>query len=101
MILQQTILAEQMVKLLRDGRTDLLDGFVSSRTKRRFKAFLVKTPEGKVGFEFEARAPKKGATKSATEVATKGAKKTVKKEPASPRKKAVAKVAVKKATPAT
>ena len=101
MILQQTILAEQMVKLLRDGRTDLLDGFVSSRTKRRFKAFLVKTPEGKVGFEFEARAPKKGATKSATEVATKGAKKTVEKEPASPRKKAVAKVAVKKATPAT
>ncbi|MGA1302145.1 MAG: topoisomerase C-terminal repeat-containing protein, partial [Burkholderiaceae bacterium] len=59
MILQQTVAAEQMEKLLRDGRTDLLYGFVSSRTKRRFKAYLVKTPEGKVGFEFEARAPTK------------------------------------------
>jgi DNA topoisomerase-3 len=52
-----------MEKLLRDGRTDLLDGFVSSRTKRRFKAYLVKTPEGKVGFEFEARAPAKAGAK--------------------------------------
>jgi DNA topoisomerase-3 len=63
MILQQTVAAEQMEKLLRDGRTDLLDGFVSSRTKRRFKAYLVKTPEGKVGFEFEARAPAKAGAK--------------------------------------
>jgi len=63
MILQQTVAAEQMEKLLRDGRTDLLDGFVSSRTKRRFKAYLVKTPEGKVGFEFEARAPAKASAR--------------------------------------
>lgn len=63
MILQQTVAAEQMEKLLRDGRTDLLDGFVSARTKRRFKAYLVKTPEGKVGFEFEARAPAKAGAK--------------------------------------
>lgn len=57
-ILQQTIAPEQMQKLLQTGKTDLLDGFVSSRTKRKFKAYLVKTPEGKVGFEFEAKKPR-------------------------------------------
>jgi DNA topoisomerase-3 len=58
MILQQPVEREQMQKLLATGRTDLLTRFVSKRG-RRFKAFLVKTPEGRVGFEFEARAPRK------------------------------------------
>ena len=53
-ILRQEVPREQMVKLLKEGRTDLLPGFVSSRTGRRFKAFLV-MQEGKVGFEFEPR----------------------------------------------
>lgn len=66
MILQQSIAAEQMQKLLNEGRTDLLDGFVSARTKRRFKACLVKTDEGKVGFEFEAKKPKAPGAKVAT-----------------------------------
>ena len=57
MILQQPVERAQMQKLLATGRTDLLTAFVS-RKGRRFKAFLVKTPEGKVGFEFEARAPR-------------------------------------------
>ncbi|MGA0881202.1 MAG: DNA topoisomerase III [Burkholderiaceae bacterium] len=57
-ILQQTIAPEQMQKLLQVGKTDLLDGFVSAKTKRKFKAYLVKTTEGKVGFEFEAKKPK-------------------------------------------
>ena len=57
MILQQPVEREQMQKLLANGRTDLLTGFVSKKG-RRFKAFLVKTPDGKVGFEFQARAPK-------------------------------------------
>ena len=57
MILQQAIEREQMKKLLASGRTDLLTGFVSKKG-RRFKAFLVKTPDGKIGFEFQARAPK-------------------------------------------
>ena len=35
-ILQQEISREQMEKLLTNGRTDLLDGFVSSRTNRKF-----------------------------------------------------------------
>ncbi len=57
MILQQPIEREQMKKLLETGRTDLLTGFVSKKG-RRFKAFLVKTPDGKIGFEFQARTPK-------------------------------------------
>ncbi len=57
-ILQQSISREQMTKLLVEGKTSLLEEFVSARTKRRFKAFLVKTPEGKVGFEFAPKAAK-------------------------------------------
>ena len=59
-ILQQPVEREQMTKLLSEGRTALLDGFVSSRTRRRFKAFLVRQPDGKVGFEFQASAPRPG-----------------------------------------
>jgi DNA topoisomerase-3 len=57
MILQQPIEREQMKKLLETGRTDLLGAFVSKKG-RRFKAFLVKQPDGKIGFEFQPRAPK-------------------------------------------
>ena len=56
-ILQQPVEREQMKKLLATGRTDLLTAFVSKKG-RRFKAFLVKTPDGKIGFEFQPRAPK-------------------------------------------
>ena len=62
-ILQQEVLPEQMVKLLNEGKTDLLPGFVSQRTRRPFKAFLAKGKDGKVSFEFEerkAKAPVKG-----------------------------------------
>ena len=56
-ILRQPVERDQMKKLLAGGRTDLLSGFVSKKG-RRFKAFLVKTPDGKIGFEFQARTPK-------------------------------------------
>jgi DNA topoisomerase-3 len=69
-ILQQPIEPEQMRKLLQTGRTDLLDGFVSSRTKRKFKAFLVKQAGGKIGFEFEPRPAKAPAKKAAAKKAT-------------------------------
>ncbi len=55
-ILQRPIEAEQMKKLLATGRTDVLRGFVSNRTRRKFSAFLVKKPDGTIGFEFEPRA---------------------------------------------
>jgi len=69
MILQQPVEREQMRKLLATGRTDLLTNFVS-RKGRKFKAFLVKTPGGKVGFEFMARAEKPAAAKPAAKAAS-------------------------------
>lgn len=54
-ILQQPIERAQMEKLLTDGRTDILRAFVSNRTRRKFAAFLVRKPDGTVGFEFEPR----------------------------------------------
>jgi DNA topoisomerase-3 len=59
-ILQQAVERAQMEKLLSSGKTDLLIRFIS-RKGRPFKAYLVKTPEGKVGFEFVARAKKPAA----------------------------------------
>ncbi|HEY3076458.1 MAG TPA: DNA topoisomerase, partial [Burkholderiales bacterium] len=69
MILQQPIEREQMKKLLETGRTDLLTGFVSKKG-RKFKAFLVKQPDGKIGFEFQPRAPKEKPEKPAEEKPT-------------------------------
>jgi DNA topoisomerase-3 len=71
-ILQQEILPEQMAKLLNEGKTDLLPGFVSQRTRRPFKAFLVKGKDGKISFEFEERKAKPGAKVKAKPVADEG-----------------------------
>ncbi len=54
-ILQREITHEQITKLLKEKKTDLLQ-FVSARTRRPFSAYLVVQPDGKIGFEFEARA---------------------------------------------
>jgi DNA topoisomerase-3 len=63
-ILQQPVAREQMAKLLAGGKTDLLEGFVSNKTRRKFKARLAyDAKEGKVTFEFEPRAPRGPAAK--------------------------------------
>ncbi len=64
-ILQQAIEAEQMRKLLADGRTDLLRGFISNRTRRKFAAYLIRKPDGSTGFEFEPRPARAGAAADA------------------------------------
>ncbi len=67
-ILQQPVEREQMSKLLATGKTDLLDKFVSMRTRRPFKAFLAWDKEaGKVNFEFAPSKfpPRKGASGTA------------------------------------
>ena len=99
-ILQQPVEREQMSKLLQTGKTDLLDKFVSMRTRRPFKAFLAWDKEaGKVNFEFAPSKfpPRKGAagkTPAAKEPAAKyapvakAAKAAAKKAPAA--KKAAA-----------
>nr|HMO49284.1 DNA topoisomerase III [Rubrivivax sp.] len=64
-ILQQPVAREQVSKLLHTGKTDLLENFVSNKTRRKFKAYLAyDKKEGKVGFEFEPR-PARGAAKPA------------------------------------
>jgi DNA topoisomerase-3 len=99
-ILQQPIAREQMEKLLATGKTDLLDKFVSMRTRRAFKAMLAWDPEaGKVNFEFApskypprktaaGKAPPKGAVKATAKTAAK-----------TPAKKAAAKKANAAAKP--
>jgi DNA topoisomerase-3 len=65
-ILQQPVVREQMSKLLATGKTDLLDKFVSMRTRRGFKAMLAWDAQaGKVNFEFAPSKfpPRKTATK--------------------------------------
>lgn len=58
-VLQQEVSAEQIKKLLKEGKTDLLTNFKSNRTGRGFKAYLALDPKGKISFEFEAKAPAK------------------------------------------
>jgi DNA topoisomerase-3 len=58
-ILQKDIEPDQAFKLLAEGKTDLIKGFVSNRTKRPFDAHLTMDFEkGKIGFAFPERAPK-------------------------------------------
>ena len=87
-ILQQEISKAEMQKLLETGKTSLLKGFVSNRTKKKFSAYLVRGADGKVGFEFEQRAAKPAKAKAEPKV---GAGETAAKKPAA--KKAAAKKA--------
>ena len=96
-ILQQPVAREQLVKLLQTGKTDMLDKFVSMRTRRAFKAMLAWDAEtGKVGFEFAPskfppRKPAPGKTPAAAKAAP-AARKT-----AGPAAKSAAPAAAKKA----
>ncbi len=54
-MLQQPIERGQVEKLLAHRKTDLLENFVSSKTGRSFKAFLVVGEGGKVGYDFPSR----------------------------------------------
>lgn len=66
-LLGKTIPPEQVVKLLEEGKTELIKGFRSNRTKRLFDAFLV-IKNGDVKFEFDnsKRPPKKKRTAKKT-----------------------------------
>ena len=74
-ILQREIPDDQAIKLISEGKTDLLKGFISNRTKRKFDAFLTfDAVAGKIGFDFPPRPAKKAAKKAAKKVAKKAAK---------------------------
>ena len=65
-ILQKELETKDVEALLTGGKTAQLEGFVSKRTKRAFKAALTLDFEtGKIGFEFEPRPAKKAAKKKA------------------------------------
>ncbi len=96
-ILQQPVTREQMHKLLTTGKTDLLDKFVSMRTRRPFKAMLAWDAQaGKVGFEFAPSKfpPRKTAARAATAPPAAGKATAAKKAAAA---KPVAKKAARKA----
>ena len=99
-ILQQPVEREQMQKLLETGKTDLLDKFVSMRTRRNFKAHLAWDKEaGKVNFEFAPskfppRRPAAGAPAKTGAASAGRASAAAKKAPA---KKAAAKTPAAKA----
>jgi DNA topoisomerase-3 len=88
-ILQQPVSREQMGKLLAGGKTDLLDGFVSNKTRRKFKAYLAyDKAEGKVNFEFEPRPARPGAKTAGAKTVAAG-----KTKPAAAKKSTTRKVA--------
>ena len=95
-ILQQEIAPEQMAKLLKEGQTDLLPGFVSQRTHRPFKAYLALGKDGKVSFKFEETSAKASAAvkkKASSSARTKAAGDN---KTATPRKTAARKTTVRK-----
>ncbi len=110
-ILQQIVDASQMRKLLQTGKTDLLDKFVSMKTRRPFKAMLVwDAAKGKVGFEFApSKFPARKAAPKADDAikkeavpaqstsagGKKAAEKTAEKAVVKPATKAVTKTATK------
>ncbi len=68
-ILQCEIPQDQILKLISTGKTDVLKGFVSNRTKRKFDAYLTFDPkDGKIGFDFPPRPAKKAAAKKTAKV---------------------------------
>ncbi len=107
-ILQQPIEREQMVKLLETGKTDLLEKFVSTRTRRAFKAMLAwDAAAGKVSFEFapskfppRAAAASKPGTGAATIKTPFGKTVAVKAVTAAPPNKTAVKKAAAKKVPA-
>ena len=96
-ILQRTITREEVATLLAEGRTHLLDGFISKRTNRPFKSYLVWDPKKKtVAFEFEKRekdAAKDAAKSAEAEEESAAAKKPVRRTAA---KKSAAKPAARR-----
>ncbi len=103
-ILQQPIERSQLTQLLETGKTDLLDKFVSMRTRRAFKAHLAWDKEaGKVIFEFAPSKfpPRKTAAGAPTRATKTPFGKTVAAKTPVAKKVAAKKVPAKKAAAKT
>ena len=66
MILGKTLDRENIVKMINEGRSGLIQGFQSSKTRRFFDAYLKLSKDGKISFEFPPR-EFKGRGKKKTE----------------------------------
>ncbi len=62
-ILSKEITEKNITQLLRDGRTELIEGFISKK-RRPFDAYLVLAKNGKVSFEFPPRKSKREEQKN-------------------------------------
>ncbi|WP_269542142.1 DNA topoisomerase III [Cerasicoccus fimbriatus] len=69
-MLSKALPAEEVKKLLAEKKTGLIKGFKSNRTGRLFDAHLLLKEDGKIGFEFPPRPPRKKAAKKAAKKAT-------------------------------
>ena len=81
-LLQREMQPAEIAMMIKDGKTGLLNGFISKRTGRSFAAHLIwNTAEKKLEFEFAPRKSPPPKTKAAekTTAAKKPGKKTVKK----------------------
>jgi len=71
-ILAKTIPTEEAVNLFEKGETGIIDGFISNRTKRAFRAQLVlDVKKGGISFKFPPREPKKPAVPGAKKAGAK------------------------------
>ncbi len=64
-MLSKQLPEEEIIKLLEEGKTGLIEKFISNRTKKPFSAFLILKKGGRIGFEFPPRPPKKPKTPKA------------------------------------
>ncbi len=96
-ILQRAIEPEQVRKLLATGKTDLLHKFISKKG-RPFSAYLARQPDGRIGFEFAPREPRKGKPPGNAAETAKAAKEP-EPEPYAPKAKPAAKKRASKAAP--
>lgn len=62
-LLSKTIPEDQFLKLVNEGKTDLIEQFKSNRTKRFFSAFLKLKDNGNLDWEFPPKTPKKPGAK--------------------------------------
>jgi DNA topoisomerase-3 len=55
---------EEILAMAKDGKTPLIEDFVSNRTGKAFRAFLLVDKTGKISFNFPPREPKTAAGKA-------------------------------------
>jgi DNA topoisomerase-3 len=67
---------EEIVALVKDGKSPLIADFVSNRTKRAFSAFLCVDATGKISFEFPPREAKPTTGRTAAAKGSKAKSKT-------------------------